>query len=91
MSEGDFVDTKKVAWGAICTSSKHLLAPLRQLYIAWTYRFDLASRQVRRRCNIGRCICDRGKEDDENHCDVSTTHRALNSLIGININEILLF
>jgi len=23
MSEGDFVDAKKVAWGAICTTSKH--------------------------------------------------------------------
>ena len=29
---------------------------------------------------------DRGKEDDENQCDASTTHRALNSLISININ-----
>jgi hypothetical protein len=25
-----FVDAKKVAWGAICTSSKHLSAPPRQ-------------------------------------------------------------
>jgi hypothetical protein len=32
MSEGDFVDAKKVEWGAICTSSKskHLSAPPRQ-------------------------------------------------------------
>jgi hypothetical protein len=86
MSEGDFVDAKKVARGAICTSSKHLLAPPGQLNIARTYRFDLASRRVRRRCNIGCCIRDRGKEDDENQCDASTMHRALNSLIGININ-----
>ena len=86
MSEGDFVDAKKVAWGAICTSSKHHSAPPRQQNIARTYRFGLASRQVRRRCNIGRCIRDRGKEDDENQCDASTTHRALNSLISININ-----
>ena len=28
----------------------------------------------------------RGKEDDENQCDASTTHCALNSLISININ-----
>ena len=35
---------------------------------------------------IGRCICDRGKEDDENQRDASATHRALNSLIGIDIN-----
>ncbi len=35
---------------------------------------------------IGRCIRDRGKEDDENQRDASTTHRALNSLIGIKIN-----
>ena len=39
-----------------------------------------------RRCNIGRCIRDRGKEDDENQHDASTMHRALNSLISININ-----
>jgi hypothetical protein len=86
MSEGDCVDVKKVAWGAICTSSKHLSAPLRQLNIARMYRFDLASRRVQRRCNIGRCIRDRDKEDNENQCDASTMHHVLNSLIGININ-----
>jgi len=86
MSEGDFVDAKKVAWGAICTSSKHHAAPSRQQNIARTYRFGLASRRVWCRCNIGRCIPDRGKEDDENQRDASTTHRALNSLISININ-----
>jgi hypothetical protein len=43
------------------------------------YRFDLASRRMRRMCNIGRCIRDPGKEDDENQRDASTTHRALNS------------
>ncbi len=54
--------------------------------IAQTYRFGLASRRVWRRCNIGRCIRDRGKEDNENQRDASMTHRALNSLICININ-----
>jgi hypothetical protein len=53
------------------------------------YRFGLASRQVWRRRNIDRCIHDRGKEDDENQQDVLTTHRALNSLIGINRNYIV--
>jgi hypothetical protein len=53
---------------------------------ARTYRFGLASRRVRRSCNIGRCIRDRGKEDDENQRDASTTHRALNGLISISIN-----
>jgi len=50
------------------------------------YRFGLASWRVRRRCNIGRCIHNRGKEDNENQRDASMTHCALNSLIGININ-----
>jgi len=86
MSKGDFVDAEKVAWGAICTSSKHHSAPLQQQNIARTYLFGLASRQVWRRCNIGPCIRDRGKEDDENQCDASMTHHALNSLISININ-----
>jgi len=77
---------RRLHGGAICTSSKHHSAPPRQQNIAWMYRFGLASRRVRRRCNIGRCIPDRGKEDDENQCDASTMHRALNSLISININ-----
>jgi len=72
--------------GAICTSSKHHSAPLRQQNIARTYRFGLASWRVRRWCNIGRCIRDPGKKDDENQHDASTTHRALNSLISIKIN-----
>jgi len=66
MSEGDFFDAKKVAWGAICTSSKHDSAPPRQQNIARMYRFGLALQRVRPRSNIGRWICNRGKEDNEN-------------------------
>jgi len=36
--------------------------------------------------NIDCCICDCGKEDDENQCNASTMHHGLNSLIGINRN-----
>jgi hypothetical protein len=72
--------------GAICTSSEHLLAPLWQNNIARMHCFGLASRQVRRRRNIDRCVHGNGKEDDENQCDALITHRALNSLIGINKN-----
>ena len=85
MSKGDFVDAKKVAsWGYL-----HLLqAPFgaaAAINIARTYRFGLVSRRVWHRRNIGHCIRDRGKEDDENQHDASMMHRALNSLIGINI------
>jgi hypothetical protein len=72
--------------GAICTSSKHLLAPPQQNNIAQMHCFGLASRQVRCRHNIGCCVHGDGKEDDENQCDALITHHALNSLIGINKN-----
>ncbi len=70
--------------GAICTSSEHLLAPLRQYNIAQMHCFGLVLQRVRRRRNIGRCVHGNGKEDDENQCNALIMHRALNSLIGIN-------
>jgi hypothetical protein len=72
--------------GAICTSSKHLLAPPWQNNIARMHHFGLASWRVRRRHNIGCCVHGDGKEDDENQCNALITHRALNSSIGINKN-----
>jgi hypothetical protein len=72
--------------GAICSSSKHLLAPPGQNNIAQMHRFGLASRWVQRRHNIGCCVHGDGKEEDENQCDSLIMHCALNSLIGINKN-----
>jgi hypothetical protein len=69
---------------AICTSSEHLLAPLRQNNIARMHRFGLALRRVWCRHNIGCCVHGNGKEDNENQCDALIMHCALNSLIGIN-------
>ncbi len=77
---------RRLNWGAICTSSEHLLAPPWQNNIAQMHCFGLALWRVRRRHNIGCCVHDDGKEDDENHCDALITHRALNILIGINKN-----
>jgi hypothetical protein len=72
--------------GAICTSSKHLLAPPWQDNIFQMHCFGLASRQVRHWLNIGCCIHGNGNEDDENQLDALTTHCALNSSIGVNKN-----
>jgi hypothetical protein len=88
MSEGDFVNAKKVAWGAICTSSKPHSAPPRQQAtehspdVPFWSGISAGTAQVQ----YWSLLRDRGKEDDENQCDASTTHRALNSLISININ-----
>jgi hypothetical protein len=62
MSEGDFVDAKKVASGGY-------LHPLQAPFCAAA---AIEHRPVRRRHNIGRCIRDRGKEYDENQRDAST-------------------
>jgi hypothetical protein len=48
--------------------------------------FGLALQRVRRRHNIGCCVHGDGMEDEQNQCDELITHRALNSLIGINKN-----
>jgi hypothetical protein len=80
---------RRLHWGAICTSSEHLLAPPRQNIIAQMHCFGLALRRVWCRLNIGCCIHGDSKEDNENQCDALIMHRALNSLIGINKNLIL--
>jgi hypothetical protein len=77
---------RRLHWGAICTSSEHLSALPRQNNITQMHRFGLASWRVRHRHNIGCCIHGDGKEDDENQCNALITHRALNTLIGINEN-----
>ena len=83
MSEGDFVDAKKVAWGAICTSSKGAAAAIEHRPdVPFWSGVAAGPAQVQ----SWSCIRNCGKEDDENQPDVSTTHRALNSLISININ-----
>ena len=67
--------------GAIFTSSKHLSlsAQQRQKNIVWMHHFDLSSQWVWHRCHIGQCLYG-GSKDDENQCNVSMMHRALNSL-----------
>ena len=88
MSETDFVDSKTVASGGYL----HLLQAPFGATAALEHRPEVPFRSgvagMRRRRNIGRCIRDHGKEDNENQHDASLTHRALNSLIGININLI---
>jgi hypothetical protein len=86
MSDSYFGGAKKVALGAICTSSKHLLVLLRQNIIAPMHPFGLALRRVRRRRNIGHCIHNDDKEDGENQCNALIMHHAPNTLIGINEN-----
>ena len=67
--------------GAIFNSSKHHLAPpLLHKNIVQMHHVNLASWWVQRKRHIGRCLCG-GDEDDENQCDASMMHHALNSLI----------
>ncbi len=86
MSDSYFGGAKKLHWGAIFISSKHLLVPPRQNNIAQMNCFGLALGQVQGRHKIGHCVHGGGKEDDENQCNALIMHRALNSLIGINEN-----
>ena len=84
MSEGDFVDTKKVASG----SYLYLLRAPFSAAAAIEHRPDVPiwSGVVTgaAQANIDHCIRNCNKEDDENQHDASTMHRALNSLISIN-------
>jgi hypothetical protein len=62
---------RRLHQGDIFTSSEHLLAPLRQKNIVRMHRFCLASRRVRSRRHIGRCLRggSGGDEDGENQMD----------------------
>ena len=51
---------RRLHWGAICSSSKHLFAPPRQYNITGMHHFGLASRWVQRKRNIGRWIHSNG-------------------------------
>jgi hypothetical protein len=84
MSEGDFVDTKKVASGGYL----YLLQAPFIAAAAIEHRPDIPiwSGVVAgaAQANIDRCIRNCNKEDDKNQRDASTMHRALNSPLSIN-------
>jgi hypothetical protein len=86
MSEGNFVDAKKVALGGYLHHLKATFGATAAIEHRPDVPFWSGVWKVRHRRNIGCCVCDRGKEDDENQRDASMTQHALNSLIGININ-----
>ena len=89
MSEGIFADANKVASGGYL----HLLQAPFGAAAAIEHRPDETFRSGvaagAAQAQYWSLHRDRGMEGDKNQRDVSTTHRALNSLIGFNMNVIL--